>query len=50
MHFVLDELQAQMEVGKLDTLKASKMKKLVVKGNWNWRTYIDVHTLNLMPI
>ncbi len=27
MHFVLDELQAQMEV---DTLKASRMKELVV--------------------
>ncbi len=31
MHFVLDELQAQMEVDRLDTLKASRMKELVVK-------------------
>jgi protein regulator of cytokinesis 1 len=31
MHFVLDELQAQMEVDRLDTLKASGMKELVVK-------------------
>ncbi len=31
MHFVLDELQVQMEVDRLDTLKASRMKELVVK-------------------
>jgi protein regulator of cytokinesis 1 len=31
MHFVLDELQAQMEVSKFDTLKANRMKELVVK-------------------
>jgi protein regulator of cytokinesis 1 len=31
MHFFLDELQAQMEVDRLDTLKASRMKELVVK-------------------
>ncbi len=31
MHFVLDELQAQVEVDRLDTLKASRLKELVVK-------------------
>ncbi len=31
MHFVLDELQAQMEVDRLDTLKGSRMKELVLK-------------------
>jgi protein regulator of cytokinesis 1 len=31
MHFVLDELQTQMEVDRFDTLKASGMKELMVK-------------------
>jgi len=37
MHFVLDELHAQMEVCKLDTLKVSRMKELVVK----WRLELE---------
>jgi hypothetical protein len=31
MHFVLDELQVQVEVDRLDTLKARRLKELVVK-------------------
>jgi protein regulator of cytokinesis 1 len=37
MHFVVNKLHAQIEVYKLDTLKISRMKELVVK----WRLELE---------
>jgi hypothetical protein len=44
MHFILDELQAQMEVDRLDTLKASSLKELVVKRRLELEEHMQMCT------